>query len=365
MKKFNFHNFDKEYTKLAKQRISGFLLFVLLLGVCVNAIAKEISLASIPNSSVVLDFSVQSADSWDAKNKPKNVVANCINGNKITGFEYTNIKLETFNGSFLQEAIIGFSSTNPNDDGIQLIVGFGRNEPGTGIFSSNGIIDITDTGNEDVISANDGQFLMQFYEQVDDASDAIDAKYTAGTLTVWGVDLVATDSCQFISGKGGTDLSVTYSQQQTQSSQEQTMAIGDSLQLNIVVKNHTGFTASSVSLENTLSDKLQFDSLNCSDGTSINSAAGIANVSLQDIGSFAALNCTLNATISQSGEIINTVTVNASNDFNTANNSATLVIAGTPNQAVPIPFVSWYFLLALMVSLLWVASGSFKPLNKS
>ncbi len=320
------------------------------------AVKSEGVIQSTPNSSVKLDFSVNPAESWDAKNKPKNLITNCIDGSSITGFEYSNIKLQTFAGSYLKEAIIGFSNTSPNDEDIQLVIGAGRNEAGTAIFSSNGIIDITDIGLDDVVSLSDNKFLIQFYEEVDDVRDAVDAKYSEGTLTVWGVDLVATDSCQFISGKGGTDISVSYELAQSKIEKAQT---GDNLNLSITVRNHTGFVATGVMLKNTLSNKLDFVGMTCDDGTSVNNVADIAQVNVQNIGSYASLNCDLNVNVIADGDITNSVTVSADNDTTTANNSATLVIAGT-QAPIAVPILNFKTLIVLVFFIFLLATSGLR-----
>ncbi|VAW33998.1 hypothetical protein MNBD_GAMMA01-890 [hydrothermal vent metagenome] len=293
-----------------------------------------------PNSSVTLDFSITTAESWDGKNQPKNVIVNCINGEFITGFEYSNLTLTTVGGSYLSEAVIYFSDSTNGDDGIRLTAGVANESSGTGIFNSDGILDLTDTGNVDIVSLQNNQFNIQFYEIIDDAVDAIDARFTNGTLTVWGVDLVATDSCQFVAGKTGTDLSVEYTIDSTGF-----YRIGDSLEFDLAINNNGGIAATNVVLANTLSTKLQFTEMSCDDGTNTTDVADIAMMGVQDIAANSSLQCVLNASIVSAGQIINSVTVTADNDSDTGNNFASLAIGG----AVAIIPVNNLFALVLLV----------------
>ena len=64
-------------------------------------------------------------------------------------------------------------------------------------YSSGGIIDFTDNGIPDILALGDGQLPIQFFESFDDNADALDANYTAGTLTIWGLDLTAVP-CPYI-----------------------------------------------------------------------------------------------------------------------------------------------------------------------
>lgn len=157
--------------------------------------------SSTPNSSVVLDFGLAVGESWDAQDDPDNVIASCVSGGSITGFEWTNVTIETVGASWLSEATLLFSDTGVTN-GINLTIGNGDDMAGTMTYSSGGIIDLTDNALPDITPGMDGNFIMQIYESFDDTADAIDANFTAGTVTVYGIDLVGTSgpNCAFVAG---------------------------------------------------------------------------------------------------------------------------------------------------------------------
>jgi len=287
---------------------------------------------SSPNSSVVLDFSIATGESWDSKDSSNNVIENCINGSSITGFEYNNVTIKTVGGSFFSEAVMYFSDSNNGNNGLRLTAGAGDESSGTKTFNSNGILDLTDNGLEDIVSLNDGQFIIQLYENIDDAPSAIDARYTDGTVTVWGVDLSPTNDCLFLMGDGQTDsdLSVTYTV-----SQSQEIDINDPIEFIIQVANNGNDSATNVYLSNSLSEKLIFNQMSCNDGTSTTNANEIVSLSVQDIASSDSLQCNIEATVIAYGSIQNSVSVSADNDSNPNNNEASAITSGA-FRVVPI-----------------------------
>lgn len=308
-------------------------------------VSRDEERLSSPNSSIVLDFSIASAESWDAKNKPKNLITNCLDGTSITGFEYSNITVQTVGNSFLSEAIIYFSNSNNADDGVRLAIGSGNENSGTSSFSSDGIMDITDNELSDVISLNDSKFNIQFYETIDDTPDAIDARFINGTLKIYGVDLIATENCRFIAGKVTTDLSVEYSVDQSEN-----IRVGDTLEFTIDVSNNGTISATNVVLSNSLPSVLQLQNMSCGDGTNTSDVAGITALSVQDIPANSSLQCVLHANVLSAGQINSSVVVSADNDLDSSNNSANLSIAGA---ITTIPVNNKLLLLLLVISLLF------------
>ena len=148
-------------------------------------------IASIPNSSVTLDFSLQNGEFWDGLNDPDNVIAMCFTGGSITGIEW-DVTLETVGASWLSEATMQFtdSSGSADPNAINLTVGNGDNTPGTMTYNSGGIVDLTDNTLPDVVAAGDGILQIQFFESFDDNADAVDSMFTSGTVGIHGIDLV-------------------------------------------------------------------------------------------------------------------------------------------------------------------------------
>ncbi|MCF6318137.1 MAG: DUF11 domain-containing protein [Proteobacteria bacterium] len=299
-------------------------------------------LNSTPNSSIALDFSIKTAESWDERDQPSNMIVQCINGDAITGVEYTNVTIETVGSSFFSEAVIYFSDSNVANNGLNFIIGNGNENSGVAVFNSNGVVDITDSGNLDVVSLTDKKFVIQFYERIDDDLGSIDARFTNGVLKIWGVNLTTAEGCPFVVSLGGqvqdADLSVTYSLSSglSDNSSSATKSItttksnqvGDTISFDIVVTNESPPAAIDVVIENMLSVNLEFVEFSCDDGTSVSSPDSIASVSVNDIVGLGLLNCTMSANIISAGSINSSVTVSASNDLNVANNSAAIVVAG-------------------------------------
>ena len=308
---------------------------------------------STPNSFVALDFSIHNAESWDAKDQPKNIVTNCINGDVITGFEYNNVTIQTAANSYFSEAVIYFSDSNVGDDGIRLTIGFGNETSGTAVFNSDGILDISDSGNEDVLSLADKKFFMQFYEKIDDSPNVVDARFTNGVLKVWGQNLIANSGCPFIEGSTppppvSADLSVDLSL----NDDDGVYLLGDTLEYALTVSNNGDATATNVSIENNLSYEARFVAMSCDDGTSIEAVEQYSSVNVQNIAANSTLSCTIEAVISAFGRISNSVTVSAANDDDSSNNAVVLEINGAVRA---IPANNLLAMLLLVMSLAFFA----------
>jgi uncharacterized repeat protein (TIGR01451 family) len=301
---------------------------------------------STPNSFVALDFSIQAGESWDAEDKPSNITTNCINGDTITGFEYNNVTIQTFGGSYFSEAIIYFSDSN-GEDGLRLAIGAFHETAGIETFNSNGIIDISDIGFDDVVSLNDNKFLMQFYEIVDDAQNAIDARYTNGILKVWGIDLEASSDCPFVEAvvEEEADLSVSYV-----FVAEKINFVGEEISFDITIDNEGGTEATNIVLTNNLSEKLRFLELKCSDGTVV-SEGDSRSFDLPNIAAGGSLSCTLKSQVIEAGQVFNDISIDSDIDSDTDNNSANMEISGA---AVAVPVNSGLTLLLLAFGLLFL-----------
>ena len=312
-------------------------------------VISENSVKSTPNSFVDLDFSIHNGESWDSKDKQNNIISHCMDGTAITGFEAINVTIQTFVGSYFSEAAIYFSDSNLGDDGILYVIGSGNNTSGTATFNSNGILDITDASNEDVLSMDDDKFFIQFYEIIDDSQGTIDALFTNGILRVWGVDLVASSDCPFVEAVAiePAELSVEYSLNQNTSS---TNRIGSTLTFDITIINNGESAATNVSIENELSPVLRFIEMSCDDGTNIEDVTETTN--LQDIAANSSLHCSLDAVIISYGQISNSITVSSDSDSDISNNSTTLIISGA---ALAIPINNYLALLLLAMCLLYFA----------
>jgi hypothetical protein len=310
-------------------------------------------LLSTPNSSVTLDFSLATGESWDAIGSSNIVVSNCFNGKSITAFEYTNVTIQTEGSSFFSEAIMYFSSSANEDDGlnaIKLKVGTDNETSGTASFSSPGILDLTDSGQPDIFSLPDNKFNLQFYEHIDDVVDAIDARFINGELKVYCVDLTANESCPFINGVTNSvplaDLSVNHTAEISGVDQ-----IGSSLEYVVsVLINSPDYSAINVRISSALSSNLTFTQATCDDGTNTMIANDIILLAVSDIAANATLQCTLTAEITEVGEYTNNLTILSDNDPDTNNNSA-IIINGP--AAIAVPINNFLTLLILMFALFY------------
>ena len=131
-------------------------------------------------------FDVSGINSWDSFGSANNETY--TNGDGGTGAEFTGIgwdvTIATVGGSWLSEARIYFDGSDLDGSGLFLTPGSSMSTPGTATFSSGGPIDLTDNGIPNIPILADGLLHMEFYEGYDDAAGAIDATWTAGTLTL-------------------------------------------------------------------------------------------------------------------------------------------------------------------------------------
>jgi len=313
-----------------------------------NNLSQTTSIVDHPsNSFVELDFSLTQGESWDTKDQANNMVLNCINGSFITGFETSNVVIETVGISYFSEAIIYFSDSSQGSNGIEFAVGAGNNNSGSYSFSTNSLLDISDTGNPDVESLGDNQFFLQFYEVTDDIPNGIDARFTGGKLKVWGVDLETTPNCPFVATVAEADISVEYS-----SDKNNGTFVGDYLAFELTGSNNSANTAINVLVENSLSESLQFIDISCDNGFSTTDATAAQSIALGDVAANSSFICTTTAEVLNLNDINASVNITSDNDGDLSNNSMTLVIMATA-QAVPAS--NWFMLSVLF--LLLIASG--------
>ncbi len=314
-----------------------------------NNITQTTSAVNHPaNSFVELDFSLTQGESWDVKGQASNMVVNCIDGSFITGFETSNVVIQTVGRSYFSEAIIYFSDSQQGSNGIEFAVGAGNHNSGTYSFSTTNVLDITEFGSTDIESLSDNKFYMQFYEVTDDISNGIDARFTAGKLKVWGVDLEATASCPFIELVSEADVSIALS-----SDKSNGLSIGESVALEMTASNNsTTSTAINVLVESSLSASLQFIDLSCDNGFSTLDVSEAQSIVLGDVTANSSIVCTLNAEVLDLSDISATVNITSDNDSDLSNNSTVLVIMAAAHS---VPVSNWFVLSTLF--LLLITSG--------
>ncbi len=306
------------------------------------------------NSFVELDFSIAQGESWDTRGQANNMIANCIDGSYITGFETSNVVIETVGRSYFSEAIIYFSDSQQGSNGIEFAVGSGNNASGISSFSTTSLLDISDLNHPDVVSLSDNKFYLQFYEVTDDIPNGIDARFTSGKLKVWGVDLVATASCPFVATVAEADLSVSYLSDKTNG-----FSVGDNLAFELTGTNNSDNDAINVVVENTLSESLQFLDLSCDNGFSTSDASVAQSVLIGDVSANSSFVCTINAQVLDMNDISASVHVTSDNDNDLSNNSIVLVVMA---GAQSVPVANWY-MLSVLFFLLITSGLYFKKLR--
>ena len=270
---------------------------------------------STPNSSVTLDFSVKAAESWDKKDSPNNIISTCIQGDVITGVEFINVKLETFNESYFSESVIYFSNSVQNDDGLRLAIGSRNDASGVSLFNSNGILDISDSGNDDIIATNSRQFFIQFYELIDDVVGEIDSKYSDGVLKVYGVNLSIGDTCEFVETLTLTDVSVNYQA----TSPLQQVSITSQVDFNFLVKNEGNALAKNLVVNGFLSTNMEYTEMSCGSTSATDNSPLMVNI--PQLAMNESFECKLSAIVTAAGALQASLSVTLDNENNLDNNA--------------------------------------------
>jgi len=141
-----------------------------------------------PNSTVVEITFLDDIPSMDLLGDPDNVVFLFDIGG-LTGWGNDavmdglgwDVTIHALDPSWRSEAVIYFDdAVNPDGVGVHLTPAVGDNSPGTGTYSSGGIIDLGDVPIPDV-PLPDGWLRVELYESWDDYADAMDAEYLTGS----------------------------------------------------------------------------------------------------------------------------------------------------------------------------------------
>ena len=122
-------------------------------------------------------------DSFDELDSPLNTYKTYdLGAGKLVDGISWNLTLSTFGESWLSEATVLI--TNADGDGVVFNAGFGDDLPGTATYADGA--SLVDLGLS-FSTAADGKLYLQFFEDFDDVTGAVDATYTSGTLTFNGL----------------------------------------------------------------------------------------------------------------------------------------------------------------------------------
>lgn len=140
---------------------------------------------ALPSASAsVFSVDVTGTQSWDEQGDLDNTIMvidvaaelGLASGSSVTiiGVGW-DVSLATNGLSWLSEATVFINGE------VTLAPGTEDN-PGTGNYSSGGIINLFDNGIPDIV-LSDGLLTLEFFESYDDVADSVDAIWTAGTLS--------------------------------------------------------------------------------------------------------------------------------------------------------------------------------------
>ncbi len=102
-------------------------------------------------------------------------------GSVITGIGW-NITIQTIAaGSYRSEASFAITNTSDTDNGVFVGPGTDNSSGGPTTYSSGGVLDLTDNNVPDITLGTDGLARMEFYDSFDDALNAPDGLYLAGS----------------------------------------------------------------------------------------------------------------------------------------------------------------------------------------
>ena len=136
-----------------------------------------------------ISVDLNNVESWDAEGSPNNftMTVNIGAGNSLVAIGW-DVEVATVGPSWLSEATMSFSNTT-GPAGLFLSVGAGNDAPGTMLFSSGGLLDLTDNMIPNITADADGLITIEFFESYDDVIDEIDA-FLNGKITL-GIDVPA------------------------------------------------------------------------------------------------------------------------------------------------------------------------------
>lgn len=116
-----------------------------------------------------------------------------FNLDTVFGADYSNyvltgigwdVTLTAFNNSWLSEITIGIENSDASD-ALYLRPAVGQNSPGTGSFSSGGVINLESAGPGLSVNVNpDDVIYIEFFEGFDDVAGAADGRWDSGTVTL-------------------------------------------------------------------------------------------------------------------------------------------------------------------------------------
>ncbi len=143
---------------------------------------QALSPAATATTLVTIDLNVSGRISFDGLGAEGNdvVLINIAPGAEVLGLGW-NVSMTGIDPSYVSEMAIGFGSSSTGF--VNLRPGISQASPGSGTFSSNGIIDLVTAGFNFNVE-DDGVLRLEFFETFDDTAGAIDGTWDGGTITL-------------------------------------------------------------------------------------------------------------------------------------------------------------------------------------
>ncbi|MDA8020963.1 MAG: hypothetical protein MPN21_26295, partial [Thermoanaerobaculia bacterium] len=111
-------------------------------------------------------------------------------GAVMTGIGW-DVTITTQGDSWLSESVVYFDGSDQDLAGLFLAPGVGEEFSGTGIYSSGGIIDLSDNAIPNIPVLADETLYLQFFESFDDNVSAADSVYgPTSTYDIAGIGII-------------------------------------------------------------------------------------------------------------------------------------------------------------------------------
>jgi len=142
--------------------------------------STDVTAAPAGGATVTITVDISGINSWDAAGASVNeTLSIALGGDYMVIGVGWDVTVATVGASWLSEAQMGFLDSGI---GLQLTFGAGDNTPGTGTYTSGGILDLGSIDPTFPFNVGaDGNLDLEFREGFDDAAGAIDSSYLAGS----------------------------------------------------------------------------------------------------------------------------------------------------------------------------------------
>lgn len=156
-----------------------------------------LAFAAAFSSADIFDITVNvgGIDSWDEEGSANNFNGFIDFGSVLPGYQNFqlvglgwDVSLEAYSPSWLTELYVSMGDSSSKY--LYLHPGAGVNSPGTGTYSSGGVVDLIGPGLDFALQP-DNIMTFEFFESFDDAANTIDGRWLDGSTLTLRVDAAA------------------------------------------------------------------------------------------------------------------------------------------------------------------------------